>query len=91
MSNLKLKDKKHPSGPVNINNLKVWVDHNLCIGAGVCMAIASKTFNLDSNSKAVILESAEEEIKENIIEAAKACPVSAIFIEDEKGNRIFPK
>ena len=46
---------------------------------------------MDNQAKAVIVRTIDEEELENIIEAAKACPVAAIFIEDEKGNRIFPK
>lgn len=89
--NNKLFDKNNPSGPVKFNNLKVWVDRNLCIGAATCVAVAPKTFALDSEAKAVILSSITLDDSETIIEAAKACPVAAIFIEDEKGNRIFPK
>lgn len=86
-----LKDKQKPSGPVNIKKYKVWVDRSLCIGAATCVAISPKTFQLDEEGKAIILETSEEEQIEMIIEAAKACPVSAIIIEDEKGKRIFPQ
>ncbi len=89
--NYKLYDEKNPSGPVTIKGLKVWVDRDLCIGAATCIAVAPKTFVLDSEAKAVIIDTADQEEKETIIEAAKACPVAAIIIEDEKGNRIFPK
>jgi len=91
MEEKNLKDKKNPSGPVKIGEYKVWVDRNLCIGAATCVAIASKTFTLDKENKAVILETADGELEESLINAAKGCPVAAIFIEDEKGNRIFPK
>ncbi len=91
MDNQKLKDQQKPSGPVNIRSLKVWVDRNLCIGAATCVAVAPKTFLLDSEAKAIILDSAEQDSNETIIDAAKACPVAAIFIEDENGKRIFPK
>lgn len=86
-----LKDANNPSGPVMVKNLKMWVDRNLCIGAATCVAVAPKTFVLDSEAKAVILKSADEDDEQTIIEAAKACPVAAIFLEDDKGNRIFPK
>ncbi|MFN4212802.1 MAG: ferredoxin [Microgenomates group bacterium] len=91
MGNQKPKDPQKPSGPVNIRNLKVWVDRDLCIGAATCVAIAPKTFLLDSQAKAIILDSAEQDSDATIIDAAKGCPVAAIFIEDEKGERIFPK
>lgn len=91
MDSQKLLDEKNPSGPARVRNLKVWVDRNLCIGAATCIAVAPQTFLLDSEAKAVILETAPQDTDETIIESAKACPVAAIFIENEKGERIFPK
>lgn len=84
-------DAQKPSGPVIIKKYKVWVDRDLCIGAATCIAVAPKAFLLDKEAKAIILESATEEEVNTIIDAAKACPVAAIIIEDEKGNRVFPK
>lgn len=86
-----LLDPKNPSGPVTIGKLKVHVDRDLCIGAATCIAVAPKTFILDSEAKAIVLESAQEELPDTIIESAKACPVAAIIIEDETGKRIFPE
>jgi len=91
MDNQKLLDPKNPSGPVTIGKLKVRVDRDLCIGAATCIAVAAKTFILDSEAKAIVLETAQEELAETIIESAKACPVAAIIIEDETGKRIFPE
>jgi len=92
MDNQQLKDPNNSSGPVKVKEkYKVWVDRNLCIGAATCVAVSPKSFQIDNEAKAVIVRTIDEEELENIIEAAKACPVAAIFIEDEKGNRIFPK
>ncbi|GIW63058.1 MAG: hypothetical protein KatS3mg090_0884 [Patescibacteria group bacterium] len=92
--NYVLFDNNNPSGPVTINKgdkkYKVWVDRDLCIGAGTCVAVAVKTFALDSEMKAVVINTAEEENFDTIVEAARACPVTAIFIEDDQGNKIFP-
>ncbi|MCL4374448.1 ferredoxin [Patescibacteria group bacterium] len=82
---------KSPSGPVRLGRLKVWVDRNLCIGAATCVAVAPKTFVLDSEAKAIFLDTANQEAEEAIIDAAKACPVAAIIIEDEQGKRVFPQ
>lgn len=87
----KLKDATKPSGPIQVRNLKIWVDRDLCIGAATCIAVAPKTFLLDSEAKAVILDSVDQEQDSIIIDSAKSCPVAAIIIEDDKGNRIFPK
>lgn len=87
MNNIKI----NPSGPKLINKWKVWVDRDLCIGAATCVAIAEKTFALDKENKAIILDTAKKEAKEAILDAAKGCPVAAIIIEDETGKRIYPK
>ena len=86
-----LLDQKNPSGPVIVGKLKMHVDRDLCIGAATCIAVAPKTFVLDSEAKAVFLQSAQQETPETIIESTKACPVAAIIIEDETGKRIFPE
>ncbi len=91
MSDLQLKDPKKPSGPVIVRGYKVYVDRNICIGAATCIAVAPKTFALDDEAKAVILDTADQETIETIIMAAQSCPVKAIIIEDEKGQRVFPE
>lgn len=85
------KDPQNPHGPVMIRNLKVHVDKDICIGAATCVAIAPSTFLIDSEAKAIILTTAENDTDETIIDAARGCPVAAIIIEDANGNRIFPK
>lgn len=88
----KIKDVNKPSGPVTLKSgHKVWVDRNLCIGAATCIAVSPKTYDLDDEAKAVILNSVDEDTIENVIESARACPVAAIIIEDAQGNRVFPK
>ena len=80
-----------PSGPVTIRNTKVYVDRDLCIGAATCVAIAPNTFLLDSEAKAIILNTTEADTDETILDAARGCPTAAIIIEDNAGNKIFPK
>ena len=69
--------------------LKVKVDRLLCIGTADCVAIASDTFELDDESKAVVKKQ-NGDSDEKILQAAKTCPVLAIIVEDEDGNQIFP-
>ncbi|OGK56785.1 hypothetical protein A3J15_03005 [Candidatus Roizmanbacteria bacterium RIFCSPLOWO2_02_FULL_38_10] len=86
-----LKDPANPSGPVISKNWKIHVDRDLCIGAATCIAIAPKTFLLDSDAKAVILNTVDDEDQNTIVDAAKGCPVAAIIITDDKGEMVFPK
>lgn len=87
----KLMDPKNPSGPVAVRNLKFHVDRDLCIGAATCVAIAPSTFLMDSEAKAIILDTALADSNETIIDAARGCPTAAIIIQDDKGNTIFPQ
>lgn len=85
------KDPANPHGPLMIRNYKVHVDKDLCIGAATCVAIAPQTFMLDSEAKAIIIATAEQDSDEVILDAARGCPVAAISIEDQAGNKVFPK
>jgi len=81
---------KAPSGPVTVRDLKVWVDRDLCIGAATCIAIAPNTFVLDSEAKAIFLDTIDQDSDDIILDSAKGCPVAAIFIEKSNGERIYP-
>lgn len=91
MSNMNPKDPNNPSGPVQSKNWRIHIDRDLCIGAATCVAIAPKAFVLDSEAKSVVLSSVDEEDQNTILDAAKGCPTAAITIENEKGEKIFPK
>jgi ferredoxin len=70
--------------------LRIWVDHNLCVGNSMCEAIAPQVFQLNVNRQSEAVNPAGDTL-EKILEAAENCPVSAIFVEDtETGKRLFP-
>ncbi len=79
-----------PSGPKKIGNVVVVVDRDLCIGAASCVAVAPKSFAMDNEAKAIILDTAAEDTYETILDAAKSCPVAAVIIKDESGKQLFP-
>lgn len=85
-----LKDANSPYGPVTKDDWTVYVDKDLCIGAGVCTAIAAQSFELDNEGKAIILQGIDQENKDAILDAAKACPVAAIIIKQGE-TRVFPE
>lgn len=88
---MELKDTNAPAGPVKLaNGLTVEVDHDVCIAAGPCSAMAPKTFALGDDGKAVILASADEDDVDTIMNAARSCPVAAIRIKNAAGEVIFP-
>lgn len=69
---------------------KIVVDRDLCIGAASCIAMATETFELDSENKAVTTD-ANAEDDDTLMSAAESCPVKAIMLYDKEGNQIYPK
>jgi ferredoxin len=70
--------------------LRVWVDHQTCVGNAMCESIAPNVFRLNENRQSEVINP-EGDTEEKILEAAENCPVSAIFVEDaETGERLFP-
>ena len=57
------------------------VDKNTCIGCGTCVAIAEKTFKLDDNYKAEVIDQ-KGDSDELIKDAMESCPVNAISMEE---------
>ncbi len=90
---------KQPASPAaagtagkQVHDWVVAVDRSLCIGAASCVAVAPQAFGLDDEAKAYVLETADKETKDALLDAAKVCPVAAIMITEKKtGKRIFPK
>ncbi len=73
-------DDQKPSGPVTVGDLEIIVDRDGCIGASACIPPADKTFALDDEGKAVVLATASEDQEDDIVDAARACPVLAIKV-----------
>ena len=70
--------------------LRVWVDHNACVGNAMCVTIATQAFKLNENRQSEAVDPVAD-TPEAILEAAENCPVSAITVEDEEtGESLFP-
>lgn len=70
------------------NRIRVEVDRDLCIGSGDCVATEPDVFLLDDEGKAVVLDP-DAVATDDIVEAARNCPVTAIFVTGEDGD-IYP-
>lgn len=68
----------------------VEVIREACISAASCVVLADKTFELDDEQLAVIIEQ-NGNTDEEILEAAKSCPTNAIIVKDENGKQIWPE
>jgi ferredoxin len=69
--------------------MQIRILRSECCGNALCVEIAPQVFALDSRNKAVVLD-AEAASPETLREAAEACPCSAIVLEDDMGNPLFP-
>ncbi len=68
----------------------ITVDLDKCISAGPCSIAAPLTFLLrDSDGKAIISDP-DGDTLDAVKEAARSCPVLAIFIKDASGKQLFP-
>lgn len=69
--------------------MKIRVSRPACIGNGRCVDVAPEVFALDTFNKAIIIDpygTAEE----RLMDAAQACPVQAVIVETDDGQRIYP-
>jgi len=79
---------------------KVVLDRAGCIGAGSCVSAFSERWKMNDNDGKVDLIGGETTDKEQVLEideheldrmleAAQSCPVNAIRIIDENGERLI--
>jgi ferredoxin len=71
-----------------VNRVEITVDRALCIGSGDCVDTAPDVFQLDDEDKAVVVDPDGASV-DDVIEAARNCPVSAIFVASEDGD-LYP-
>lgn len=57
------------------------VDHELCLGSGMCIVYAPNTFAHDEQAKAIVVDPDGDPI-EAIRNAVEGCPTSAIRLGD---------
>lgn len=69
---------------------KVKVNKELCVGCGACQAIIDTVYQIGEDGLAEtkeennILDTMEEDVKNEVMDALEGCPTSAIFIEEEE-------
>jgi ferredoxin len=70
--------------------IKVTVDHDVCVGNAMCESFAPGVFRLNQNRQSEAINP-QGDTHENVLKAAENCPVAAITVEDaETGEKLFP-
>ncbi|MGH7542021.1 MAG: ferredoxin [Gemmatimonadota bacterium] len=72
-----------------VHGLRIEIDPDLCVGFGDCMAEAPEAFDLDESAVA-FFTAPETVARWKLLDACAACPVDAITVYDENGERIIP-
>ena len=75
------------SKPLKIS--KIEIDRELCIGAAPCVMVAPGVFKLDDENKATVIDANGADAG-TILLAAQSCPVQAISLYDENGDKVYP-
>ena len=62
--------------------MKARVDEDACVGDGTCAEICPEVFQMEGDLAVVKLERIPEDLEDTVREAADACPVEAITIDE---------
>lgn len=82
--------KKRKPRPKYVSNYNIEIVRRRCTAVGTCMDFASRTFDMDDEAVAVV-SNPNGNSDEDILAAAKSCPVDAIFLYDKTtGEKVWP-
>ncbi|HEX6940514.1 MAG TPA: ferredoxin [Longimicrobiales bacterium] len=73
-----------------IHDLTIKIDRLLCVGFGDCIEAAPEAFEFDAEGIVTFRETADQVERERLIAACDACPVDALSVFDENGERLVP-
>ncbi len=60
------------------------IEHDMCIASGACVRACPEVFDQDDEGMVVVLqEHPGPELRDRVLDAAKACPALVISVEDE--------
>ncbi len=62
--------------------MRVRVDQEACVGDETCLTICPEIFKMEGEVAVTIMEEVPPDLQESCREAADACPVEAIIIEE---------
>ena len=69
---------------------RIVVDRQGCIGAGSCVVVTEKLFQMDDENLAYVVDPNSYD-DEMVKLSAESCPVLAIHLYDKEAKKIFPE
>ena len=69
---------------------RIKIDRSLCTGYAECVGLAPQVFELGRDNISIVIDP-EGGDEEQILDAARACPVDAITLIDEFEDRVWPQ
>ncbi len=63
--------------------MRIQIDKDLCIGCEACVELIPDILEMVDDVAAVSVEVIPEDLEEEAVEAAEACPTGAILIEED--------
>ncbi len=73
-----------------MNNIRLSVNHNRCVGSQLCVQFSPAVFQLNENGQSSVINPDAEDLNA-IIATAEQCPQCAILVEDlSSGAQLFP-
>ena len=72
-----------------VAGLRVRLDREICVGFGDCIDEAPNALRLDDDGL-VVFDRPDDASADDMVRAAKACPVDAILVWSADGNPVAP-
>lgn len=82
--------RRRPRREKTPSSYRIEIVRKRCTAVGTCMEHASRTFDMDDEAIAVVVDP-DGNRDEDVLEAARSCPVDAIFLYDKAtGDKVWP-
>jgi ferredoxin len=68
---------------------RIEVDGNVCVGSGMCVALAPDRFALEGPAASVVPGAEDTKADEVLLDVADSCPASAITVTDGTSGEVL--
>jgi ferredoxin len=72
-----------------VSDWHIEVDGHVCVGSGMCVALAPDRFALEGPAASVVPGAADPPADEVLLDVADSCPASAITVTDGGSGEVL--